>query len=79
LKVKSRAYKIKVDTDSEFRVDGERNLPMIEVQVAEKKTNEAVNKEVSREKLLLGGGRERVVAPLADTDYDHRLKKQRLK
>jgi hypothetical protein len=78
LKVKSRAYKIKVDTDSEFRVDGER-ICHEEIQVvAETKTNEAVSKEVSKEKLLLGGGRN-VVAPLANTDYDHRLKKQRLK
>eukprot|EP00545_Synedropsis_sp_CCMP1620_P005279 CAMPEP_0119008564 /NCGR_PEP_ID=MMETSP1176-20130426/3790_1 /TAXON_ID=265551 /ORGANISM="Synedropsis recta cf, Strain CCMP1620" /LENGTH=442 /DNA_ID=CAMNT_0006960921 /DNA_START=108 /DNA_END=1436 /DNA_ORIENTATION=+ len=45
IKVKSRAYKVNVDTDSEFRVDGERichEETMVVDDDAEKKSKEAV-------------------------------------
>ena len=81
MKVKSRAYKIKVDTDSEFRVDGER-ICHEEIQVvAEKTTNAAAtSEEVSRTTMLRMTKIGTVVAPpLSYTNHDHRLKKQRLK
>lgn len=63
LKVKSRAYKIKVDSDSEFRVDGER-ICHEEIQVVpEKTTNEAASKEVSRDKTFGRRKIERFVSP----------------